>query len=246
MALKLEVEKLEDVEEAQRGLYVEKEGGGGFQLAVDGMENIGALKRSTEHERVEHGKTKAELKKIKDAQAAADDKARKATEEAARASGNTEALDQSWQKKHNDAMAALKGEYEPTIQSLESDVTRLLIDNVAQSMASDLAIEGSAPALIPHISARLGVEVRDGKRVTIVKGPDGKSSALTIDELKKEIAGNKVFAPLIAGSKASGGGASGSRGGGATGAKQITRQAFAALDAGAQRAHVRGGGTVTD
>jgi hypothetical protein len=51
--------------------------------------------------------------------------------------------------------------------------------------------------------------------VTVVKDSEGKPSALTVDELKKEIMADAAFAPLIVGSKATGGGASGGKGGGA-------------------------------
>jgi hypothetical protein len=46
-----------------------------------------------------------------------------------------------------------------------------------------------------------------------VLGPDGKPSAATLDELKAEFVANEAFAPIIAGSKASGGGAGGANSG---------------------------------
>jgi hypothetical protein len=75
-------------------------------------------------------------------------------------------------------------------------------------------VQGSAKALLPHIERRLSVEQRDGKPVVVVLDAQGKLSAATLDELKAEIANDAAFAPLIAGSKASGGGAGGAGGGG--------------------------------
>lgn len=244
--LKLEVEKLEDVEEAQRPLYVEKEGGGGFQLAVEGMENIGALKRSTEHERAEHGKTKAELKKIKDAQAAIDEKARKAADEAALKSGDLEAYRKSAEKQRADDLAAKDAEYQPKLLKLDGTVRRLLVSDVATRVASELAIKGSEGPLAKLISDRLAVEERDGEHVTVVRGLDGKPSALTVDDLKKEILSDKALAPLLAAGKGSGGGAGGAKGGGAAGAKSVSRLAFDAMAPAEKQAFVRAKGTVTD
>lgn len=82
----------------------------------------------------------------------------------------------------------------------------LTVGRTATDIASALAIPGSAKALLPHIERRLSVEQRDGKPVVVVLDPQGKLSAATLDELKVEFANDVAFAPLIAGSKASGGG----------------------------------------
>ena len=247
MPLKVKVEKLEDVEEGHRGLYTEdKEGGGGFKLAVEGLEDTGALKRAAEHERNEHKATKAALKKLEDERKAKEDEARKAKEDAARANGDVKALEESWTTKHTQALAAKDAEYKPLIESLTTDVNRLLIDNVAQNIANELAVEGCAIALVPHIKARLAVDVRDGERQTVVRDAAGKASALTLDELKKEIAANKAFAPLLASTKASGGGAGGGKGGGASGAKSLKRADFERLAPADKQKHMRSGGVITD
>jgi len=74
-------------------------------------------------------------------------------------------------------------------------------------------LQGSANVLLPHIRSRLAVDYVDGNPITRVLGPDGKPSAATLDELKAEFVANEAFAPIIAGSKASGGGAGGSNSG---------------------------------
>lgn len=247
MPLKLKVEKLEEVPEAQRALYAEDKDGGGFLLGVEGLEDTGALKRAKEHEATARKAAEARAKVLEDEKKASDEAARKAKEEAALKAGDVETIRKSGDERVAAKETEWKTKYDADIGSLSSDVTRLLIDNVATTLASQIALEGSAPVLIPHIASRLAVEVRDGQRVTVVKGADGKPSALTIDDLRKEIVGNKAFAPLLVASKASGGGAGGGgKGGGAAGAKQITREAFNALDDASRRAHVRGGGSVTD
>jgi len=214
MTLKYVVDSLDTVEEAVRSLYVANPEGG-FKLAVDGVDDAAELKRAKAHEVEARKKAEKELKELRDAQKASDEEARLAREEAARKSGDAAALERSWTEKMNKALADKEAEYQPQVQSLQGDVERLLIDNVAQSMAGSIAIQGSEALLIPHIKARLRVEVRDGQRTTVVVDAAGKPSAATLDDLKKEFAGNKAFAPVIVGSKASGGGAGGAGGGGA-------------------------------
>jgi hypothetical protein len=92
---------------------------------------------------------------------------------------------------------------------------------VAQSLASELAVSGSAPLLLPHIARRLKVEIVDGTPITRVLDASGKPSAASVDELKKEFIDNKAFAPVIVGSRASGGGAAGAGGGGGAGTKRF-------------------------
>ena len=57
------------------------------------------------------------------------------------------------------------------------------------------------------ISARLTTEIVDGKATTRVLDQDGKPSALTVEELKKEFVANEKFSSIIVGSNASGSGA---------------------------------------
>lgn len=245
MALKRKIAKLEDVAEAVRGEYV-ADPAGGFILQTEGDEDTGALKRAKDHEAAARRAAEKRVKELEDANAEAAEAARVAAEEAAKKSGNVAALEKSWSDKLTAAVAAAEAKFKPEVDSLTTDVQRLLIDNVAQAIASKVAVKGSEEVLVPHIQRRLRVEVRDGKRVTVVVDADGKPSASSIDDLTKEIVGHKAFAPLIAGSGGSGGGAGGTKPGGAPGAKSLTRKEFDGLDPAAKAKHVRDRGTVTD
>ena len=69
-------------------------------------------------------------------------------------------------------------------------------------------------ALLPHVLPRLTV-TEDGEDFVVkVLGPDGKPSASTMDDFKKELLQNKDLAPILRGTRASGGGANGGAGGG--------------------------------
>lgn len=240
MALKHKLDSLDGLDDARKALY--KKVGDKFVLDVEGLEDgdLAGLKKQVETLLAEK---KAAEKKAREEQEAA----RAAAEEAAKKAGNVEALEKSWQEKLAAREKELQDKYESEVGSLTGDVNRLLVDNVAAGLARELAIQGSDIALLPHIQSRLRVDVRDGKRTTIVVDAKGQPSALTLEDLKKEIAGNPAFAPLIAGSKASGGGAGGNGSGGAAGAnKTMKRSDFDALDPDARRAFIKDGGTPTD
>jgi len=230
MSLKYEVDSVEGMDQSIAGLY-EKSDSGKFRLKVEGIEDTAGLKKQRDELLTEK---KAAAQRAKDAEEAA----RLAAEEAARKSGDVDALDKSWQKKHAEAIAAKEAE----AGNLRGTLNRLLVDNVAVQLANELAVQGSAALLMPIIKGRLEVDLSSGEPKTIVVGTDGKRSALTIEDLKNEIAANPAYAPVIAGSKATGGGASGGNGGGA--AKTVTRQQFDAMSSAQKMEHIKGGGLV--
>ena len=208
MGLKYQLDTLEGVDDTVRALYTEKDGK--FVLGIEGLpqpEDVSGLKSKVEELL---GEKKAAEKARKDAE----DQARLEREEAARKSGNVEELEKSWTEKFNRREAELNGMLEQERGTLSTQIRDLTVGRTATDIASALAIPGSAKALLPHIERRLSVEQRDGKPVVVVLDQQGKLSAATLDELKAEFANDTAFAPLIAGSKASGGGAGGAGGGG--------------------------------
>lgn len=153
-----------------------------------------------------------EAKEAKAAKKAAEEKAAREAEEAARKGGDVEALEKSWQAK----LEKRERELTQQIESMQASITTMTVDNVAVRLANEIAVPGSADILIPHIKSRLAAEQRDGQFVTVVRDAAGKPSAATLDDLKTEFTTNAAFAPVIVGSKATGGGASGGgHGGGA-------------------------------
>lgn len=137
-----------------------------------------------------------------------------------------QALEKSWQEK----LAAREAELSSQVSKLDGSLRDVLVESVAKGLAAEIAIPGSANVLLPHIRARLAVDYVDDKPVTRILDAAGKPSAATLDDLKNEFAGNAAFAPIVAGTKASGGGAAGAGRGGA-GVKSMTRSDYEALDA---------------
>lgn len=228
--LKLEVDTLDDIAEPARAFY--EKSGEKFRLKVDGVEDTAALKRAKDHEktaRQDAEKRTRELQELLDAK----------EHETVVRSGKVEDLEKAWQKKHADIIGAKDAER----LAVEADLHRLLVDNVAQSIAREIAVHGADPVILPHIKGRLAVDIRDGKRTTVVLDADGKASALTVEELKQEFVSNAAFAPVIAAGKGSGSGAGGVSGGGATN-KRMTLANFNELKPVGRAEFMKSGGTL--
>lgn len=239
MALKYEIETLDGLDASVAALY--EKAGDKYRLSVDGLpkgEDVAGLKAKNEELIAERREAQKRAK-------AAEEAAQLAAEEAARKGGDVAALEKSWQEK----LAKREAELSEQIAKMSGAVTAMTVDAAASRLASELAVEGAAPVLLPHIRARLAAEERDGQYITVVRDSAGKPSALTTEELKAEMSSNPAFARVIAGSKANGGvtdsGAGGNTQGGRA-AKNVTRAQFNALDETSKMGHIKAGGTVTD
>ena len=227
MALKLTVESLDGLDDSVKSLY--KEDNGKFRLDLDGYEDTTGLK--AQRDALLNEKKEAQ-RKAKEAEEAA----KAAAEESARKNGDVAALEKSWQEK----LAATESNYKNLNESLTKQIHGLTVGQTATKLAAELAISGSADVLLPHIQSRLTVEIKDGAPSVRVLDLQGKPTALTIDELKQEFISNKAFAPLIAASKATGGGASGSGGGGAP--KTMKRDQFETMNPVQKMDFIKSGG----
>ena len=219
--LDFERDSLEGLDEGLHGFYEEK--GGKFQLKVNGIpqgEDVSGLKAKLEELL---GESKAAKAKAREAEEAA----KKAAEEAARKNGDVEALDKSWQEKLSKREQELLAERE----GLAGQIKNLTVGRAATDLAAELAVQGSAKALLPHIQSRLSMDIRDGQPTVVVLDANGKPSAATLVELKAEFASDPAFAPLIAGTHASGSGAGGAKPGSGA-ATDTNTQAEAAKKAG--------------
>ena len=225
MALKVTVESLDGLDDSVKSLY--KEDNGKFRLDLDGYEDTTGLK--AQRDALLNEKKEAQ-RKTKEAEEAA----KTLAEESARKNGDVAALEKSWQEK----LAATESNYKNLNESLTKQIHGLTVGQTATKLAAELAISGSADVLLPHIQSRLTVEIKDGAPSVRVLDLLGKPTAMTVDELKQEFISNKAFAPLIAASKATGGGASGS--GGA--AKTMKRDQFETMNPVQKMDFIKSGG----
>lgn len=182
---------------------------GDFELDLDGgFEDTAALKRAKDHEKREANEAKRLMQEAKEQLATAQQELQDLLK------GNVPKADlERLEKSYKDKFAKEKGELETRISELQNNLTKTLVDNVASTMAAEIST--SPLVILPHITKRLKAEFKDGKAETKVLDRDGNISALTTEDLKKELLTDKQFAPILIASKGSGGGANGNRGGGA-------------------------------
>lgn len=207
MALKLILDDISGLEEGQKALYKLDEKTGKYHLDVDPADipDVNGLK--------------TKVQELLDEKKEEQRKAREAAEKAAKASGDIEALENSWKTRLETETGTLKTD----ITKRDAQLARLTVGRAATELAAELAVVtngvSSAKALLPHIERRLQMHM-EGDEVTVrVTDVNGKLSAMTLDQLKDEFRNDPVFAPLIAASKAGGSGADGGKnngGGGAT------------------------------
>lgn len=209
--LKLEADKIDDIPEPFRGAYEEKDGK--FRLKVDGLEDTSALKRAKDHEKEERKKAAERARQLEEQLAEMRIKLEGDEAERLKKSGDIEAINKSWQEK----LSKKTGELSDQLSARDNLIRKLTVGSTAQAIASEIAVPGSAKALMPHIEGRLSMELRDGQPAVVVLDASGKPSAMTVEEFKAEIAADPAFAPLIVASKASGAGGTGNRGGGGGG-----------------------------
>lgn len=200
--LKYELDSLDDLDESLKALYEEADGK--FRLKVDGVPKpdnslADRLKKLEDNNR----SLLEEKKKAKD-------DADKAIRDAAKNSGDIEAIEKSWQ----DKLSARETELLAELQQRDSLVSGLTVGQTSTSLSAELFGE-NADLMQHHINKRLTYEVADGKPKVRVLDASGQPTALSLDDLKKEITGNARFAPFLVGSHASGPGSHG-KGGSAT------------------------------
>lgn len=216
--LKLVIESLDDVEEAFRGLYVEKDGK--FHLDADGIEDTSGLRSALAKERKRaddaekqkkawerSGKTPEEIEALIAAQSE-----REQTE--AEKKGEWDKLKAQMNTAHE---AALKAK-DDQISAMRRTLEKHLVD--AQATAAIAAEKGVPDLLLPHVQRHVKVVEKDGEFVVQVVGADGgqrvkgDGSPLGIADLITEMKTNEIFGRAFEGSGQSGSGTPPGNGGG--------------------------------
>ena len=208
LALTLDADKHSALDSALQDLYV-KQDDGNYRLDADIPDNSGLKAKADEL--LGETKKERELRKAAEERAKAlEDERQKALEDNARAKGDVESLEKSYQEK----MQKLEADYGGKVSTLEKQIYDLTVGQAATNLANELSIKGSAIALLPHIQNRLSLEQgEDGKQNIRVLDANGNKTAMTLDDLKQEFRANEAFKPLIAANGASGSGANGANSG---------------------------------
>jgi hypothetical protein len=202
MALKRKI-SADDFNKLSDGVKAEyKKDGDNYILDIDGEsadDSPDALRRARDREKEEAKNAKTERDRIK-----AELDELKGND--ARKNGDVKTLDESWKTKMKETTDAHKAETGKLTGMLDTHLRQ----NVARELASKIS---SAPSLLlPHILPRIKVDISGDAPVTQILDANGKLSALTMDDLAKEIASNKEFAPIIVANRGSGSGGAGNQG----------------------------------
>lgn len=208
LALTLDADKHSGLDTALQGLYV-KQDDGNYRLDAD-IPDTDGLKAKAD-ELLGETKRERELRKAAEDRAKAlEDAQRKALDDNARAKGDVESLEKSYQEQ----IQKLNDESGGKVSALEKQIYDLTVGQAATNLANELAVKGSAKALLPHIQNRLSLAEDDnGKQVIKVLDANGGKTLMSIDDLKQEFRSDDAFKPLIAASGASGSGANGANSG---------------------------------
>lgn len=221
MTIKAVLPTLDGVPESVAPMY--KAGDDGkFYLDIEGIDDhyaVGALRRAKDYEKEEARAAKA---KLTEAQTALE-QARNDLNELRKngiPKGDVEALENSYKQKHAQKEKELGDKITQLTASLESH----LIDGSAMKLATEIAAKPEyVEVLLPHVRSRLKLEQGEGDaHIVRVLDKEGKPSAGSLDDLKKELLGAKPFAALLTGSKASGGSAPGGSGNGGGASKKLS------------------------
>ena len=173
---------------------------GAAEGGQDGID-VAALQAELAALKGHHEKLLSETKAAKAKAKEEAEAARVAAEEAARKSGDVSALDKSWQEKYG----KLESEAAAKVAAANAQLQSVLVDSVAQKAAMDIAVDAEcAELLADKLRGSLGLAEVDGKMQTVVFDADGKRSALTVDELKKQLVAK--YPRLVKGNPAGGAG----------------------------------------
>lgn len=194
MALPLVVDTLDDVSEAARGAYVEKDGK--FHLDVE-VEDTAQLKKALNSERGITGSLSKEVKAWKalgktpeEIQELLAEQERIKTE-ADKKAGNFDAI----LKQHQDKWAAEKAELQGQVQAATASEREAIVgERISGALAKLGATEEGIELLPDRLANRIKFETVNGKRLLKIMQADGETpmagsgadGTATIDDLIKE------------------------------------------------------------
>lgn len=220
MAIKATVESIDELPEAMRGLYAEKDGK--FILDVEpvngfALEDVGGLKTTLSKEMTKRKNLEKEFSKFKDIDPERAREALAKLEELSNIDPSKEAdkivsekLETAKRQlldKHSKDLAEREGK----ISNLNKTIENLLVDQSATSAIAEA--KGSVELLLPHVQRHTRVREVDGRYVVEVIDKDGnarignsKGDPMTIKDLVAEMRQSETFGRAFDGSGMSGSG----------------------------------------
>lgn len=205
MSLKYKLETIDELDEATKSLYVEKDGA--FYLQVEDLPE--PKDNGTEDLKERLKKLEKNNQELLEEKRKAKEEADRVAAEAAKKSGDVETLEKSWQEKLNSEVTAR----EQKLKDYETMLSVMTVGSEATRLAAEVFGDHSE-IMMPHIKSRLSYEIVDGHPKVRVLDSEGRPTAASVDDLKNEFKNSDKFAPFVVGSRASGAGAHSNRQGG--------------------------------
>lgn len=170
----------------------------------NGEENAAGLKSALQKER---DAVKATRDTLKTLETERDELQTRIDQGADKGKADIDAINKSWQTKMDKATLEAKA----ASDKLNGSLRKLTVGAEARKLASEMAIPESVDLLERFIMDRLDADLDGDMPIVRVLDTDGKPSASTLEDLKKDFLADKRFSGILTGSKASGGGAGGSK-----------------------------------
>lgn len=219
MALAFEIDSIETVDEGLRAFYVEH--GGKYRLDVSGIDPADELKEALRKEREDRKAAANRARELEEAQA-------QAAKAQAEQKGEFETLWKREQEERKRILAEFDG--------YKSQISEKSLDEAAFNLALELTKDVKRARLLAKEARPFAKMTEDG--VVFEQGGIKIEPSKLAETLKAD------YPFLVDGNQSSGGGAAGSTSGAA--AKEISRKAFEALNAGQRMTFVKSGGKITD
>lgn len=200
LKMKIDKEAYDELSDETKAFYNETDGG--YQLKVEGYDDPAELRRARDREKQAAAEYRQKAQEL-------EERLKKLEGDDHRKRGDIDALEKSWREQLEKAVGAKDSE----LKKRDEIIQRVFRTNVAKEMAREISTVPVAMARL--IQDRLVVEIEDGEPVTRVLDNSGKLSALSLDDLKKELVADPDLSGMIKGSKASGSGATANESGGA-------------------------------
>ena len=190
----------------------------------NGEENVAGLKSALQKEKEEAAGIKSKLAGFEAEKTKEIEAARKKALEEARTTGDFAAIEKDYQRQ-------LKELRDANAKAAQEAETRVKTDAISKQV-EDVAKMFVSPTLAKSfIQSRLTAELVDGQPIVRVLGKDGKASAASIEDLKKEYLTDKELKSSLVASRASGGGSGGVPTNSGSGVTTDTNNKFDAVNA---------------
>lgn len=191
-----------------QALFKKNSDGGYSPVTSEDGGDTDKLKNALQRERDDNTQLKKDIADIKKEQKRLQDEAEAREADNSKKKGDVDALEKSWQAKMDKLAADAKAKEDRLLGQLR----KATVEAEATRMASELSEHPEL--LLPHIQGRLDMEINEetGEVKVRVLGADGKPTADTVEDFRKNVVADNKLAPLIKASEASGGGAGGSKG----------------------------------